>query len=132
MPQCEHIMLGGSHEDGYARILSKLETTNIMPGKVVLLQGPSLAPELERFDTFLFPRLKFRELFMERKLESGKRYAQVAAETSSPTRNMSRSPPILSSTTPQRLMEPELGNFSQIKVNHRCMALCEKSFSESL
>jgi hypothetical protein len=112
MPQCEHIMLGGSHDNGYARILSNLETTNIMPGKVVLLQGPSPAPELERFDTFLFPRIKFRELFMQRKLECGKRYAQVAAETSSPTRNISMSPPMLSSATPQRLAEPELGDFS--------------------
>lgn len=112
MPQCEHIMLGGSHENGYAHILSTLETTNIMPGKVVLLQGPCLAPELERFDAFLFPRVKFRELFMETKLESAKRYSQVAAETSLHTRTISGSPSTLSSSTPQRLMEPELGNFS--------------------
>jgi hypothetical protein len=80
MPLCENIILGGSHDNGYARILSKLETTNISPGKVILLQGPSLAPEIERFDTFLFPRVKFRDLFLEKKLDSGKKYSQVAAD----------------------------------------------------
>ena len=81
MPQCQNIILGGIHDNGYAGILSRLESANISPGKVILLQGPTIAPELERFDAFLFPRLNFRELFMERKLDGGKKYARRGCHT---------------------------------------------------
>lgn len=133
MPQCENIILGASHDNGYARILSKLETTNIMPGKVILLQGPSLAPELERFDTFLFPRVRFRELFMEKLAESGKRYAQAAAEGNLSVSHKSTSPRQTVATPSKKLVEPDLGKvLMKQRLNCRCVAFCEKSFSESL
>lgn len=106
MPQCENIILGGSQDNGYVRILSRLETSNIIPGKVILLQGPSLAPELERFDTFVFPRVKFRELFMEKKLDPGKK--NTPSTSNSPARGKSTSPQRPPTLTPTRPVEPEL------------------------
>jgi hypothetical protein len=109
MPQCQNLILGGSHDNGYARILSKLETENIQPGKVVLLQGPSFAPELERFDTMLFPRIRNSgELFMVQKLEIGKRYSQVAADGVLPMQRKALSPPKTPAVVPHKLVEPEL------------------------
>ena len=130
MPQCENIILGANYDNGYARILSKLETMNIMPGKVILLQGPGLAPELERIDTFLFPRIKFGELFMDKKLEGTRKYAQVIVGGKSPARSKSTSPG--TSPGPPRLVEPELGILLKGMTNRRCVAFREKSFTESL
>lgn len=109
MPQCQNIILGASHDNSYARLLSKLETDNIAPGKVILLQGPSFAPELERFDTKLFPRMKFGELFLDRKLDLAKKYAQVAADGVLPMIRKTASPPSPSAATNSyKLAEPEL------------------------
>jgi len=112
--QCANIILGGSHDNGYARILSKLEAGNVEPGKVILLQGPTFAPELERFDSTLFPRVKFDGLFMERKIDPGQKYAQVAANGVLPMQRKSTSstssPPKSPSVQPNRLVEPDLGN----------------------
>ena len=82
LPNCLRIILGVSHDNGYARLLSKLEVENVMPGKVVLLEGPPFATELARFSTTSFPRIKFPNLFLERKLESlhEMKYAKVAAD----------------------------------------------------
>jgi hypothetical protein len=82
MPQCVKIILGGSHDNGYAHLLSKLQTDGVDPGKVMLLQGTAMAAELDRFATSTFPRVKFGTLFAETKLESGKtlKYVQVAAD----------------------------------------------------
>ena len=81
-PQCQNILLGGSHDNGYARILSKLETDNIMPGKVRLLQGPPFATELAQLSSSYFPRIEFGDVFMTAKLEqdSGATYLQVAMD----------------------------------------------------
>ena len=120
MPQCQNIILGGSHDNGYVRILSNLESMNISPGKVILLQGPTFAPDLERFDSFLFPRIKFKDLFMERKLDAGKRYAQVAADGILPTMRKSASPP---GPSTQKLVEPDLSIFSSSPINSRRMVV---------
>ena len=82
MPQCVRIILGGCHDNGYAHLLSKLETENVLPRKVMLLQSHSFATELDRFRPSTFPRVRFEDLFMETKLESGKtmKYAQVAKD----------------------------------------------------
>jgi len=78
------LFLGGSHDNGYARLLSKLEIDNITPGKVSLLEGPPFAAELQRVDVSTFPRVKFGNLFEDVKLEtnptSNLKYAQVAAD----------------------------------------------------
>jgi hypothetical protein len=108
LPQCENLILGGSHDNGYARILSKLEAEDVQPGKVILLQGPSFAVELERFSTTLFPRIKFGELFMGQKLETGKRYSQVAADGVLPMQRKPMSPQKTPTVTPHKLTEPEL------------------------
>jgi hypothetical protein len=47
---CVRIILGGSHDNGYSRTLSKLQTDNISPGKVALLQGPPFGGEFARMD----------------------------------------------------------------------------------
>lgn len=70
LPNCLRIILGASHDNGYARLLSKLEAQNVVPGKVVLLQGPPFAAELTRFSRSTFPRIKFPNLFLEYKLGS--------------------------------------------------------------
>src|SRR5216110_528216 len=82
MLQCVRIILGGCHDNGYAHLLSKLETENVLPGKVMLLQCHPFAAGLDRFSPSTFPRVRFGDLFMETKLESGKtmKYAQVAAD----------------------------------------------------
>jgi hypothetical protein len=72
MPQCAKIILGGSHDNGYARVLSQLEAENVVPGKVMLLKGPPFAAELDSLTTSTFPRLEFGGLFMTTKLEPGK------------------------------------------------------------
>ena len=105
-PQCENLILGASHDNGYARILSKLETDGVIHGKAILLQGASFAPELNRFDSSLFPKVRFGELFMDKKLDGGKKYSQVAADNFSPMMRKSISP----MPTPTRLVEPELCN----------------------
>src|SRR5579859_3239165 len=105
-PQCQNLVLGTSHDNGSVRILSKLETDGIMPGKIILLQGATFAHELERFDSGLYPRIRFGELFMDKRLDSGKKYAQVAAELPSQMARKSTSP----LPTPTRLAEPELCN----------------------
>jgi hypothetical protein len=120
MPQCQNVILGGSHDNGYPRILSTLETANIPPGKVILLQSPMLAPELERIDSFLFPRIKLRDIFLERRLDVGKRYAQVAADGNLPTLSKSTTPPRPST---QRLVEPDLSMLYLIPFNSRRMAI---------
>lgn len=70
LPNCLRIVLGASHDNGYARLLSKLEVQSVLPGKILLLEGPPFAAELARFSTSTFPRIKFPNLFLEHKLVS--------------------------------------------------------------
>jgi hypothetical protein len=122
-PQCENLVLGTSHDNGSVRILSKLETDGIMPGKIILLQGATFAPELQRFDSGLFPRIRFGELFMDKKLDSAKKYAQVAAEQPYQMARKSTSP----LPTPTRLMEPELCNYIPSHADSSRMVICQES-----
>jgi hypothetical protein len=108
MPQCEHIVLGGSQDIVYVRILSKLEAANILPGKVVLLQAAPPTFELNYFDSPLFPRIKLGDLFIEKKLEGGKKYAQVAADGILQVTRKPPSPPSASPVSPYKLAEPDL------------------------
>ena len=123
MPQCEKIILGGSHDNGYVRILSKLEMSKILPGKINLLQGPTFASELERFDASLFPLVKFSDLFMERRLEPGKKYAQVAADGTSPIDSKATSTSSITAAVAHRMVEPELSIISLYTTHTRCMVV---------
>jgi hypothetical protein len=83
---CVQIILGASHDNGYARLLRQLETDGVAPGKVALLEGPRFAWEIEKLIGATFPRMKFAGLFNEQKLgagmatsESGMKYSTVAA-----------------------------------------------------
>lgn len=111
-PHCAKIILGGSHDNGYSRILSKLVTDNIVPGKVALLQGPPFAAELAQLSTSIFPRLQFGDLFMTRKLESATEksasYVQVA---SNGVLQMPRkaSSPTTPTAVPHKLERPDKG-----------------------
>lgn len=96
---CVRIVLGGSHDNGYSRTLSKLQTDNISAGKVALLQGPPFGGELARMSTALFPRVQFGDLFMSTKLDANAAktisYVQVAS-----------SPGTIVSATPRRGSSP--------------------------
>ena len=81
---CVRIILGASHDNGYARLLRQLETDGVTAGKVVLLEGLPFAMELANLIGGTFPRIKFPGLFIEQKLpaataESGTKYSTVAA-----------------------------------------------------
>ena len=82
MPQCVRIILGGCHDNGYAHLLSKLETENVLSRKVMLLQSHLFATELDRFHPSIFLRVRLEDLFMETKLKSRKtmKYTQVAKD----------------------------------------------------
>jgi hypothetical protein len=117
MPQCERIILGGSSDQSLTRILSKLAIANVIPGKVVLLQSSSFNPEIDKFQSDLFPRVSFGELFIDQKVSPAKNYNQITADAISPlTRKMvSPSPPMSPMSPgfafPPKLAEPELGTF---------------------
>ena len=76
---CVRIILGASHDNGYARLLRQLQTDGVTDGKVVLLEGRPFALELEKLIGPTFPRVKFPRLFMEQNfgVESGTKYATV-------------------------------------------------------
>lgn len=112
-PQCAEIILGGSHDNGYSRILSKLVTDNIVPGKVALLQGPPFAAELAQLNTSIFPRLRFGDLFMTTKLEStldkGVSYIQVASNGVLQMSRKVSSPTISAAVVPYKAERPDKG-----------------------
>ena len=104
LPNCLRIVLGASHDNGYARLLSKLEAQNVVPGKVVLLQGPPFAAELTRFSRSTFPRIKFPNLFLEHKLGSvnGMQSPVVAADGIS---HMDRKPKLSRKSSSKSLVD---------------------------
>lgn len=110
MPQCEKFILGGIQDNYYAHLLPKFETEDTAQRKLILLQPSPWVGELERVNSPLFPRVSFGNLFMQKRLEPGKRYAQVAAaelpspiSPRAPTSSYKTPSPI-----PQKLQEPEL------------------------
>ena len=112
-PQCVKVILGGSHDNGYSRILSKLVTDNIVPGKVALLKGPPFAAELGRLSKSIFPRLQFGDLFMTTKLESAMEkstsYVQVASNGVLQMPRKASSPTIPATAVPYKAGLPEKG-----------------------
>jgi hypothetical protein len=112
-PQCAKIILGGSHDNGYSRILSKLVTDNILPKKVALLQGPPFAAELAQLSTSIFPRLRFGDLFMTTKLESATEkstsYVQIASNGVLQMSRKTSSPTIPGTVVPYKSERPEKG-----------------------
>jgi hypothetical protein len=133
MPQCSNIILGASHDNGYARVLSTLETENVAPGKVMLLEGQAFAAELQRFSPSMFPRVKFENLFMEKKIDPIKKYAQVAADgVLQMARKSPTSPPKPSPVVPRKLVEPDPGNLSLLLAKHRRSGISQKSLSAGL
>jgi len=119
---CVRIILGGSHNNGYSRTLSKLQTDNISPGKVALLQGPPFGGELARMSTALFLRLQFGDLFMSTKLDAtaakAVSYVQVASSpgtvSATPPARGESSPP-KNSMVPYKSTMPEFGSYPFIQ-----------------
>jgi hypothetical protein len=115
MPTCQNVVLGASYDPDLMRLLSHLQALHVPDGKVILLGGALIAPELEDFNGSAFPRMTLRDIFMERKpeiprLEPGKMYSQVAADGAAPLTRIPTTPsPRNTSTTPAKLQEPELG-----------------------
>ena len=127
---CTKIILGASHDNGYSRILSKLMTDNIAPGKVALLQGPPFAAELAQLSTSIFPRIQFGELFMTTKLEmGGSSYVQMATTGGLPMPRKTSSPIMPAAVVHKAaLMRPDKGTFISISANVRtCTTLLNSS-----
>ncbi|KAI5799890.1 hypothetical protein EDC01DRAFT_523986 [Geopyxis carbonaria] len=59
---CYRILLGASHDNGYARVLSTLNHS-----RIELLEGPPFGRELEALE---IPQVRFPELFATSKIES--------------------------------------------------------------
>lgn len=114
IPNCSHIILGVSHDNGYARLLYKLKNEGIAPGKVILLEGPPFASELQQFSTSMFPRLKIPNLFLEHKpeLRNAKQYISVAADG---VLRLDRKPELSKKKSSQALslkyVAPDSGNY---------------------
>jgi hypothetical protein len=111
IPNCTHIILGISHDNGYARLLYKLKNEGIAPGRVFLLEGPPLAGELQPFSTSMFPRLKIPNLFLEYKpeLRNPKQYVSVAADS---VLHMDGKPKLSSSQALSlKSISPDSGNY---------------------
>ena len=109
---CVRIILGGSHDNGYARLLRQLETDGVATGKVVLLEGVPFAMELENLIGATFPRIKFPGVFVEQKLsasaESGTKYSTVAASgVLSMSDGKSKSPTLKSAVVVSKPVNPD-------------------------
>lgn len=62
---CQKVVLGASHDNGYVRILNSIAATT-HESKVFLLEGPPFASE---FHSLPFNKLKFSHIFDSRKLD---------------------------------------------------------------
>lgn len=62
---CQKVVLGASHDNGYVRVLNSIAATT-HESKVCLLEGPPFASE---FHSLPFTKLKFARIFDSRKLE---------------------------------------------------------------
>jgi len=117
------MILGASHDNGYARLLRQLETDGVTAGKVVLLEGPPFATELQNLICATFPRIKFPGMFIEQKLpaaaaESGTKYSTVAANgVLYMSDGKSKSPILKPSVLVSKSVNPDSG----IKLNRGCL-----------
>jgi hypothetical protein len=117
---CVRIILGASHDNGYARLLRQLEADGVTAGKVVLLEGLPFAMELENLIGTTFPRIKFPGLFIEQKLaaaESGTKYSTVAATAglnTSMSDGKSKSPALKAAVLSSKPVNPDSGTQLQI------------------
>ncbi|KAG0124836.1 hypothetical protein HOY82DRAFT_581670 [Tuber indicum] len=65
---CQKVVLGASHDNGYVRILNSIQSSATPDeSKVCLLEGPPFASE---FQSLEFETLKFSHIFDSRKLET--------------------------------------------------------------
>jgi len=65
---CRNIILGVSHDNGYARVLDLIATDHReMMNKIVLLEGPPFARELEALP---FEKIKYADVFSPEKFDS--------------------------------------------------------------
>ncbi|PWW75562.1 hypothetical protein C7212DRAFT_281991 [Tuber magnatum] len=65
---CQKVVLGASHDNGYVRILNSIQSSATPhESKVCLLEGPPFASE---FHSLQFDTLKFSHIFDSRKLET--------------------------------------------------------------
>lgn len=62
---CRRIILGASHDNGYARVLKKVDGKEALE-KIHLLEGPPFGKE---FDGLLYKRLKYEEVFSPEKFD---------------------------------------------------------------
>jgi hypothetical protein len=112
---CVRIILGASHDNGYARLLRQLETDGVTTGKVVLLEGVPFAMELENLIGATFPRIKFPGVFVKQKLsaavaESGTKYSTVAAHgVLSMSDGKSKPPTLKSAAVVSKPVNPDSG-----------------------
>jgi hypothetical protein len=112
---CVRIILGASHDNGYARLLRQLETDGVTTGKVVLLEGVPFAMELENLIGATFPRIKFPGVFVEQKfsaavVESGTKYSTIAASgVLSMSDGKSKSPTLKSAVVVFKPVNPDSG-----------------------
>lgn len=66
-PTCRHIMLGCSHDNGYARILGEISNYNYLVDKITLLEGVPFGRE---FAALPFKIQKFEGLFRPQKINA--------------------------------------------------------------
>jgi hypothetical protein len=63
---CRSIVLGVSHDNGYARVLKRLENERENFDKIYLLEGPPFGRELE---ALRFKRIKYEDVFSSEKFD---------------------------------------------------------------
>jgi hypothetical protein len=63
---CRRIVLGVSHDNGYARVLKRLVNEDETSDKIYLLEGPPFGREL---DALRFKRIKYEDVFSSEKFD---------------------------------------------------------------
>ncbi|KAF8441261.1 hypothetical protein BGX38DRAFT_816621 [Terfezia claveryi] len=63
---CKQVILGASHDNGYARILSSIVANGENPSRITLLEGVPFGKE---FNNLPFSRVMWSNLFMSKKVE---------------------------------------------------------------
>ncbi|KAF8414722.1 hypothetical protein EV426DRAFT_579156 [Tirmania nivea] len=71
---CKQVILGVSHDNGYARVLSSILADGENPTRITLLEGVPFGKE---FNNLPFSRITWSNLFLSKKLESWVPYSIV-------------------------------------------------------